>query len=129
MWLCLKESCICGKRKSLAKKRYGSKKRRRSLLRTLRGRMECQSNHSQNLSFKKHNKPQLLPITSDLLALRAFLNEKILELTDEVEKNPMQENWRKLANSALTRLIMFNKRRGKPNFFMFNKCTSCKNIV
>ncbi|XP_028410642.1 uncharacterized protein LOC114533333 [Dendronephthya gigantea] len=44
--------------------------------------------------------------------LRTFLNEQILELSEDVKKNPMQENWRKLANSALARLIMFNKRRG-----------------
>ena len=66
----------------------------------------------QNLSFKKHNKPQMLPVTNDLLVLRNFLTEKITALTAEVQKNAMKENWRRLAVLALARLIIFNKRRG-----------------
>ena len=66
----------------------------------------------QNLSFKKHNKPQMLPVTNDLLVLRNFLTEKITALTTEVQKNAMKENWRRLAVLALARLIIFNKRRG-----------------
>ena len=66
----------------------------------------------QNLSFKKHNKPQMLPLTNDLLALRNFLTENIAALTEEVRKNAMKENWRRLAVLALARLIIFNERRG-----------------
>ena len=64
----------------------------------------------QNLSFKKHNKPQMLPLTNDLLALRNFLTENIAALTEEVRKNAMKENWRRLAVLALARLIIFNER-------------------
>ncbi len=71
----------------------------------------------QNLSFKKHNKPCLLPITNDLMTLRTFLHDNILALTNEVHENPVKENWRKLAVLALARLIIFNKRRGIPIIF------------
>ena len=70
----------------------------------------------KNLSYKKHNKPQLLPITNDLLALRAFLADGISDLTKEVSKNAVKENWRKLAIFALARLIIFNKRRSMYGF-------------
>ena len=66
----------------------------------------------QNLSYKKHNKPQILPVTNDLLALRTFLTESITALTADVRRNAMKENWRRLAVLALARLIIFNKRRG-----------------
>jgi hypothetical protein len=66
----------------------------------------------QTLAFKKHNKPQYLPVTNDLLILRTFLIENIPALTEEVRKNPVEENWRKLAILTLARLISFNKRRG-----------------
>jgi hypothetical protein len=49
----------------------------------------------QTLAFKKHNKPQYLPVTNDLLILRKFLIENIPALTEEVRKNPVKENWRK----------------------------------
>ena len=70
----------------------------------------------KNLSYKKHNKPQLLPITNDLLALRAFLADGISDLTKEVSKNAVKENWRKLAIFALACLIIFNKRRSMYGF-------------
>ncbi|CAB4013410.1 Hypothetical predicted protein [Paramuricea clavata] len=47
----------------------------------------------QTLTFKKHNKPQYLPVTNDLLILRKFLIEYIPALTEEVRKNPVKENW------------------------------------
>ena len=46
------------------------------------------TNHAlQNLSFKKH-KPQVLPVTNDLLVLRNFLTENITAFTEEVRKKP-----------------------------------------
>jgi hypothetical protein len=66
-----------------------------------------------HLALKKHNKPQVLPLTSDLLAVRKYIVERISVLTKKVTSNPTKENWRELAEICLTRLIMFNKRRGK----------------
>ena len=66
----------------------------------------------KNLSYRKHNKPQILPITNDLLVLRTFLKENITSLTAEVRKKVRKENWRTLAVLTLARLIIFHKRRG-----------------
>ena len=66
-----------------------------------------------NLNVKKHNKPEVLPLTNDLLALRKYLVERIASLTDNVRKSTTRSNWRELAEVTLARLIMFNKRRGK----------------
>ena len=77
--------------------------------------MEQESDEShalKNLSYRKHNRPQILPITNDLLVLRTFLKENITALTAEVREKVMKENWRRLAVLTLARLITFNKRRG-----------------
>ena len=66
-----------------------------------------------NLNVKKHNKPEVLPLTNNLLALRKYLVERIASLTDNVRKSTTRSNWRELAEVTLARLIMFNKRRGK----------------
>ena len=66
-----------------------------------------------NLNVKKHNKPEVLLLTNDLLALRKYLVERIASLTDNVRKSTTRSNWRELAEVTLARLIMFNKRRGK----------------
>ena len=50
-----------------------------------------------NLALKKHNAPQLLPITEDLLAVRQHVIKQISELTEKVNANPNVESWRKLA--------------------------------
>lgn len=65
-----------------------------------------------NLALKKHNAPNLLPLTNDLLALRTYLVQKIETLTPDVSNDANQENFRELAEVSLARLIMFNKRRG-----------------
>ena len=116
----LKKAAFAVKGKALRKKDMEAKKDVDLFLELYEGEWSAKvtTQALQNLSFKKHNKPQFLPITNDLLALRAFLNENILKLTEEVEKNPMKENWRKLANYALARMIIFNKRRGTQLFYV-----------
>lgn len=66
-----------------------------------------------NLSLKKHNKPQVLPLTNDLLEVRNYIVKRIAYLTEKVMKSTTRDNWRELAEVTLSRLIMFNKRRGK----------------
>jgi cobalamin biosynthesis protein CobT len=65
-----------------------------------------------NLAVKKHNVPQLLPSTTDLLKLRKYLTEKLASLTEKVNEKVNKKDWRELAELCLARLIMFNKRRG-----------------
>lgn len=64
------------------------------------------------LSFRKHNKPSVLPVTEDLVKLRGFLMKEIQELQERLERCPDKDAWGKLAVVTLTRLILFNKRRG-----------------
>ena len=65
-----------------------------------------------NLALKKHNAPNLLPITNDLLTLPTYLVGKVETLKSEVLTNPNLENFRQLTEVSLARLIMCNKRRG-----------------
>ena len=64
-----------------------------------------------NLSAKKRNKPEVLPLTEDLLEVRKYIVECISS-DEKVKKSVAKENWRELAEVTLSRLIMFNKRRG-----------------
>ena len=70
-----------------------------------------------NLSAKKHNKSEVLPLTEDLLQVRKYIVERINVLTEKVKKSVAKENWRELAEVTLSRLIMFNKRRGTCNYY------------
>ena len=64
-----------------------------------------------SLAFKKHNKPECLPVTEDLLKLREFQLKKIQELSERLEIFAYPEIWRELATICLSRVIVFNKRR------------------
>ena len=75
-----------------------------------------------NLAFRKHNSPQVLPFTADLLALRKYVVHRLSVLTTGT--NTSKEDWRDLAELCLTRLIMFNKRRGRPKYFLWTTLTS-----
>jgi hypothetical protein len=65
------------------------------------------------LKLKRLNVPDVLPLTSDLMMVRTYLVEKLSSLTDIVTNHATKQNWRELAEVCLTRMIMFNKRRGK----------------
>ncbi|XP_028414257.1 uncharacterized protein LOC114537315 [Dendronephthya gigantea] len=65
-----------------------------------------------NLGEKKNNKPDVLPLTSDLLKLRDYLLRAISEKTESLKQDANKENFRALSEVCLARLIMFNKRRG-----------------
>ena len=62
-----------------------------------------------NLSAKKHNKLEVLPLTEDLLEVRTFIVEQINVLTEEVKMSVAKEKWRQLAEVTVSRLIMFFK--------------------
>ena len=64
-----------------------------------------------SLAFRKHNKPECLPLTEDLLKLRKFQLEKMEELHQRLQIFPNTEIWRELATICLSRMIVFNKRR------------------
>lgn len=72
------------------------------------------SRHSMTtLNDRKHNQPDLLPVTSDLQKLKEYITLKIISLTSQLESTrPDERTWRELSELVLNRLILFNKRRG-----------------
>lgn len=62
------------------------------------------------LKERKYNKPELLPLTQDTVKLEKFLTEQIKTLADEIIASSYQ-NWRRLLECTMTKLITFNKRR------------------
>lgn len=73
------------------------------------------SHHSvTTLNDRKHNQPDLLPVTSDLQKLKEFITSKIIALTKQLQgtNKPLLQSWRDLSEFVLNRLILFNKRRG-----------------
>ena len=72
------------------------------------------SRHSlTTLNDRKHNQPDLLPVTSDLQKLKEYITLKIISLTSQLESaRPDVRTWRELSELVLNRLILFNKRRG-----------------
>ena len=64
------------------------------------------------LHQRKFNQTELLPLTSDLEVLRKHLLKQIAELSKTLREAPTLQVWKQLAEATLTRLIIFNKRRG-----------------
>ena len=96
-----RESCVCGK-----KEREQDMERKNNVdlfMELYEGEWsgKVTSRELQNLSFKKHNKPHLLPITNDLMTLRTFLHDNILALTNEVCENPVKENGEKAGSFSV----------------------------
>ena len=64
------------------------------------------------LKTNNFNKPEMLPITADLVLLKNFLMKTTDDLNNEICQSPTYECWRALAEATLSRVILFNKRRG-----------------
>lgn len=66
-----------------------------------------------SLKTNKHNIPQLLPVTDDLVKLKQYLVEVVAEkvklLGDGISE---LSAWKELAEATLAWLLLFNKRRG-----------------
>ena len=58
------------------------------------------------------NKQEFLPVTSDLLKVKAYCYSKMEALVAELKKAVDKQLWRELAEIVITRLTIFNKRRG-----------------
>lgn len=61
--------------------------------------------------IKKTSKPQLLPLTEDLLKLSQELQKRMNVLLEELEASPTQHGWLLLAEVTLARVTLFNRRR------------------
>jgi hypothetical protein len=63
------------------------------------------------LNERKHNKPELLPCTDDLVKLCQCQSARITQLTQAVVESPTPYVYQELAQQVLCRIIVFNKRR------------------
>lgn len=63
------------------------------------------------LKTNKFNKPAALPVTSDLLILKNYLDEQMVSLTQQLSENANSTVWKSLAEATMTRITLFNKRR------------------
>ena len=64
------------------------------------------------LNDRRHNKPDLLPVTNDLRKIKNHITSKIISHTSQLQAKPALHTWRELSELVLHRLMLFNKRRG-----------------
>ena len=64
------------------------------------------------LKTNHFNKPEMLPVTEDLVLLKNFLVQTMEDENKQITKEPSYASWRALAEATLSRIILFNKRRG-----------------
>ena len=67
---------------------------------------------SASFKLAKVNKTQELPSRDDLDKVRNFQTSRIQTLSTELNESPQYGIWRQLAEVTLSRLTLFNKRRG-----------------
>ena len=86
----------------------------------------------RTLGDNKFQKAEMLPITSDLMKLRRYCEERLQFLSGKKELNIV--DWREMAELIITRLTIFNKRRGNEVSSLLlksylNRNTTNKNAV
>lgn len=70
------------------------------------------SNAHNTLKRRKDQTIQVLPLTDDLRQLRQYQMEEMKRCIAQLSDTPLYSTWRKLAQLTMTRMIIFNKRRG-----------------
>jgi len=65
----------------------------------------------RQIDSEKRNKTRVIPLTEDLQKFRHFLISNIRYLYEELKNSPTPEVWVKMGKFAMSRLILFNKRR------------------
>ena len=66
----------------------------------------------RSLADNKFNKCEVMPVTSDLSKVKEYCLAKLSELKEKLIKEAQLETWRELAELVVTRITIFNKRRG-----------------
>ena len=112
-WICYKESSLHCTRAGDSKSWYNRAKKCWGFLKLHEHEWAEKTSVKalNSLAFKKHNKPECLPVTEDLLKLKEFQLKKMQELTERLEIFAYPEIWRELATICLSRVIVFKKRR------------------
>ena len=72
--------------------------------------MSCPASAAQKSNT--YNKPDELPSMEDLVKLKQYSENRLEELTKQLQMEPSYPVWRALSETVLTRLVVFNKRRG-----------------
>ena len=70
------------------------------------------SNAHNTLKRRKDQTIEVLPLTDDLRQLREYQMKVMKQCIDQIQEIPKYSTWRKLAQLTMTRMIIFNKRRG-----------------
>ena len=70
------------------------------------------SNAHNTLKRRKDQTLQVLPLTDDLRKLREYQMTEMTKCIEDIQETPVYSTWRKLAQLTMTRMIIFNKRRG-----------------
>jgi hypothetical protein len=65
-----------------------------------------------SLRINKFNKPVLLPVTGDLVKLTNYLTSELAQMIKISDQVPTYDYFRHTLELVLTRLVVFNKRRG-----------------
>ena len=67
-------------------------------------------------------KKEIMPLTSDLIKVKDYCVSKIKELSSILKEKVSLEVWRELADALITKLTIFNKRRGnEPSSILLKK--------
>ena len=64
------------------------------------------------LKRRKDQSVQILPLTEDLVKVKRHMLKEMTMKTHDLLSSPEYTTWRKLAQITMSRLILFNKRRG-----------------
>lgn len=63
------------------------------------------------LQERQRNRPNILPLTEDLIKLTEYIVEKITRLISDIKDNFTMETWFALAKFVLVRIVVFNRKR------------------
>ena len=66
----------------------------------------------QTSAEKKFNKKVALPLTEDVQKVQQHLDKEIVKLGNMLQKSPCPQTWQEFAKVILTKLTLFNFRRG-----------------
>ena len=64
------------------------------------------------LKRRKDQSVQILPLTEDLVKVKRHMLKEMTMKTQDLLSSPEYTTWRKLAQVTMSKLILFNKRRG-----------------
>jgi len=66
----------------------------------------------KTMTYEKRNKPELIPLTADLVKIKQYLEASIEHLSEQASAEPSADTYVNLVDCTVSRIILFNKRRG-----------------